>query len=230
MLTLHKFAPMLGAPDASPFCIKLEMFLKLAHLPYERQPADLAEAPKGKAPYVRDGERLIGDSELIMLRLERRHGIDLDAGLDPAARAAGHAFCRMLEERTYFAIVFNRWHEDDNWPVERRHVLGDLSDQVCDAIRAESARTLRLHGLGRHTPEEIYELAAADIEALARWLGTKPFFQGERPARADCTVGAFLIAMLTEGFRSPLAEAVRRHGNLVAYHRRVMRLLFPDLA
>lgn len=229
-LVLHSFGPAFGAPDSSPFCIKLETFLKLAGIAYERASCDLAEAPKGKGPYVRlDGE-LIGDSELIIRRLEALHGIDLDAGLEARERAAAHGLAVMLEERTYHALVFNRWHEPANWPVIRDAYFGDLPDAVREGIRVDSLETLRRQGIGRHAREEIYALGAADLDAVAGWLGERPFMGGDRPRRLDCTAYAFLAAALAEGFESPLRERVCGHPNLVAYHARLTEHLFPGLA
>ena len=36
----------------SPFCAKLEAYLRLAEVPYETRSADIRKAPRGKAPYV----------------------------------------------------------------------------------------------------------------------------------------------------------------------------------
>jgi Glutathione S-transferase N-terminal domain len=47
-----------GIADPSPFCLKLESFLRESNLPYEIVPFDrrqgLARAPKGKLPLIED--------------------------------------------------------------------------------------------------------------------------------------------------------------------------------
>jgi hypothetical protein len=35
LITLHQFAPAFGLPNASPFCMKLETYLRMAGLPCE---------------------------------------------------------------------------------------------------------------------------------------------------------------------------------------------------
>ena len=97
MIVLHQFKSFFGLPNASPFCMKLETFLRLSRLAYRTEPVlDPTATPKGKAPFVElDGER-IGDSALIIRALETRYGVDLDQGLSPAERAVAHAFCVML--------------------------------------------------------------------------------------------------------------------------------------
>ncbi len=153
MLTLWQFPPCFGLPSPSPFCMKLEGFLRLADLPYRTAAlTDLREAPKGKGPFIEEDGRRIGDSALVIDHLEARHGIDLDRGLDPAARAIAHGFGVMLEERTYFALVFNRWMEEPNWPVVRDTYFGDLPAAAQDGIRETCPRAPGRPGAGRPRP------------------------------------------------------------------------------
>ena len=56
MIRLHQFAPAFGLLNASPFCMKLEMYLRMAGLPYEAvNSGDVMKAPKRKLPYIDDG-------------------------------------------------------------------------------------------------------------------------------------------------------------------------------
>ncbi len=53
MIKLYQFDPAFGLPNASPFCMKLETYLRMAQLPFEIEPATLQafnKAPKGKMP------------------------------------------------------------------------------------------------------------------------------------------------------------------------------------
>jgi hypothetical protein len=59
MIKLYQFKPALDLPNASPFCMKLEIYLRMANLPYEIVlNADSRKAPKGKLPYIEDGSKL----------------------------------------------------------------------------------------------------------------------------------------------------------------------------
>ena len=84
------FAPDWGLPTVGPFALKLLAWLELAGIPYEQViEANPVKGPKGKNPWIElDGER-IGDSEVIIDLLKRRHGIDLDQGLTPRADRPG---------------------------------------------------------------------------------------------------------------------------------------------
>jgi glutathione S-transferase len=72
--------------------------------------------------------------------------------------------------------------------------------------------------------------AVADIDALAAWLGDRPFFMGPTPTKIDATVHAFVCNFLAEPFTTPLKDATRRHANLVAYNERMLQRFFPRQA
>src|SRR5262245_38562720 len=79
-------------PNVSPFCTKLECYLRMAEIPYKTASMQIGKAPKGKIPYVElpDGKRM-GDSHLIIDHLERALTDEgkpaLDAGLSAHDRA-----------------------------------------------------------------------------------------------------------------------------------------------
>ncbi|MEZ5846322.1 MAG: glutathione S-transferase family protein [Geminicoccaceae bacterium] len=233
MIVLYQFARAKTLPSFSPFCMKLECFLKLAGLDYRNAwIADPRKGPKGKAPWIElDGER-IGDSELVIDRLSERFGVDVDAGLDDAERARGRALTAMLEDRLLFIALYSRWIEPEGAEHIKRQFFASLPFPVRMAIfalmqRKQHAR-LRLQGLGLHDPAEMYGIGSSDIDALAATLGTKPFMSGDAPRRVDCTAHAFAANLLRTPFDNPLTRRAAAHPNLVAYDRRMMQLFFPE--
>ena len=81
MLELIQFPRAMGLMNASPFCMKFEVFLKLAALPYQVNSRVLPmRMPKGKLPALRDGDTLVCDSQAIIAHLQRQH-----AGAPPPA-------------------------------------------------------------------------------------------------------------------------------------------------
>jgi glutathione S-transferase len=232
MIKLIQFPRAFGLPNPSPFCIKVEVLLKMAGLAYECEFAtNPGKGPKGKLPAIEDDGQLIGDSEIIRWHLEKKYGVDFDQGLEPAERAGGHALSRMVEERTYWVMVYSRWIEARNWPVLRDTFFGGvpapLRGLVSSQIRKSVVRTLRAHGFGRHRPDEIYAMGAADIDAVAAELGEKPFLLGSEPTSADAAVYPVIAGILVPPqFESPAKEAVKRHANLVAYAERMRARFF----
>ena len=122
MIKLYQFAPAFGLPNASPFCMKLETYLRMAALPFEAPPASmqrLMQAPKGKMPYIEDDGRLLADSSLIIDYLKQRYGDRLDAWLDAEQRAIALAFARLIEENLYWALLHTRWIDPAGWALTR---------------------------------------------------------------------------------------------------------------
>jgi glutathione S-transferase len=108
--------------------------------------------------------------------------------------------------------------------------FGDLPATVQDQIRDSCRTRIAAQGLGAHRPEEIRELACADIAAVGKWLGDKPYFMGTSPTKADATVHAFVCNLLAEPFVTPLKDATRSRPNLVAYNERMLKRFFAPQA
>lgn len=227
MITLAKFGPAFGLSDLSPFVIKAEILLKMAGLDYvaDSSPGALRKSPKGKMPYIVDDGVAVADSTFIRFHLEKKYGIDFDAGLDPEQRAHGWAIEKMAEEHLYFALVHSRWMEDKAWATVRANLLAAMppvaGPLITTIIRRKVRASLKGQGFGRHAPAEIYDLARRDLEALSTILGDKPFLFGREPKAADASVGGLLLATLCEAIESPLLAVARSFPNLVAYGERI---------
>ena len=223
-----------GTPNMSPFCTKLETYLRMAEVPYKAVPADFRAAPKGKIPFVElDGKRM-GDSQLIVEELERRLGDRaLDAGLAPRDRALGRTVRRMLEEATYFAGMYFRWQMDEGFAVlapEFKRMLPAPFRLLVPMIRRKTKKQLKLQGTGRHTPDEVAAMGAADLGAVAELLGDQDFLLGARPRTVDATIFAFLESIGGFPLESGVRAGIDAHANLLAYRARVRERWWKDLA
>ncbi len=232
MITLYTFGPAFGLPDPSPFCMKALMLLKMAGLEFRTETADLRKAPKGKAPYMDDNGTRIADSTFIRFHLESTHGIDFDAGLSEAERAAAWAFEKLCEDNLYWAIVYSRWLNDENFnagPVQFfKAVPAPMRPFVVSMVRRQVRRDLKGQGYGRHSQAEADVLASRAIGHIAAYIGDKPYLMGDKPCGADAIVFATLASLLCDIFESPLLGATAKHKNLVAYCDRLMAQYFPD--
>ena len=121
MLRLIQFHTALGLPNASPFCLKLETWLRMAGIPYENAyTGNPRRGPKGKLPAIEHDGRVIADSGLIIDYLADTFEIDLDAGLSPVERATALAWRRLFEEHLYWTVVYARWVDEAGWPLTRQ--------------------------------------------------------------------------------------------------------------
>jgi glutathione S-transferase len=224
-VVLHKFLPAWGLPDLSPFCFKVETYLRLAQVPYTTLIGDSRKAPKQKLPMIDDGGRKIPDSSAIVAHLEATRGRPLDAELSAEQRALATAVRSMLEEHLYFLIVYERWQDDHNWQIYQpvfvelaRHlgIPGLLRGFIADQVRKQMLTALRGQGAGRHRPEEIAAAAQAIVDSVDA-LCVGPYFFGERPRTLDATVYAFLDSILSAPFEGPVKTHLAGKPKLVAY-------------
>lgn len=217
-------------PNASPFCTKLETYLRMAEVPHKLAPMKLGQAPKGKIPYVHLDGRYMGDSQLIIEELERKLGVKaLDAGLAPRDAAIARLTRRAIEEASYFIGVYVRWSMDAGYVAMRNEFRTFIPGIVVPFIRRTQIKKLHGQGTGRHTTEEVMAMGAADFAAVAELLGDQPFFLGDAPRTIDATLYAFVEAVLGFPVDSPLKAAVGSHANLVAYRQRIRARWWKDL-
>ena len=233
MITLHTFGPRLGLPDASPFCVKAEVLLKMSGLPYRSEFDSLGKAPKGKLPFIDDGGVIVADSTFIRWHLEQAHGIDFDASLDPAQRATAWAFEKLCEDNLYWGVMHARWTDDANFDKGPRRFFDAVPALIRPLIVANVRRLVRrnllAHGLGRHSRADIDRLMIHGYAAIADFLGAKPFLMGDAPCGADATVWAWIGSSLCPVFETQVRPAIERHANLVAYRDRGLARWFPEL-
>ena len=228
MIKLYQFAPAFGLPNPSPFCMKLENYLRMAGLPFETPRADLGafrRAPKGKMPYIEDNGRLLPDSAFIIDYLKVTYGDKLDAELTAEQKAVSLAFRRLMEENLYWVVLYIRWAEPAGWAHLREAFFGRLPTPmkwvVAPAARRGLLREMYGHGMGRHTRDEIYAVGKQDVSALADFLADKPFFMGDNPTSLDATAYAFLANLLWVPVESELKQHAQQYPQLGAYCRRM---------
>lgn len=226
MIKLYQFRPAFGLPNPSPFCMKVETYLRMTGLPFETvNGVDPRKAPKGKAPCIKDGGRVIGDSGFIIEYLKATYGDPLDGWLSVEQRAIAHAFRKMMEENLYWALLYSRWFEPEGWAKVREIFFGDLPAPARWFVPLLARRGIKQelwgHGMGRHSREEIYQLGQRDIDALGDFLGAKVYFMGEQPCSLDAVAYSFLANLLWAPLDSPPKQRAASHPQLEAYCRRM---------
>ncbi|MAP96441.1 MAG: glutathione S-transferase [Ponticaulis sp.] len=232
MITLYGWGPMFGCPSPSPYVMKTEIQLQMFGLEFKRAMADLDAVSKHKAPYLKDGDLLIQDSNFIRAHFEDKLGKSLNTGLTPEEEADAWALERMAEGHLMQCLGYDRWMIPENFnkgPVmffmaapepQRSAIIKDTLEHV--------AANYQGNGFGRHTASERHQLADWDIRAIATRLGDKPFLFGDEPTAADASVSAVLISAATDFFDTPLVKLVTQHENLNGYMKRMSELYFAE--
>lgn len=233
MLKLYQFERTWSIPNLSPFCCKIETYLRMAGIKYEIEATLPFSAPKGKLPYISDNGEKIADSRFIINHLKLTYR-DLDEGLNDAEMALSIATQRLLEEHLFWVLLYSRWqYTDDNWQVNKQAIFGKLPilirDIVANGWRFKIKRQIYGHGTGRHQSEEIFRLGKQDIDALSAILGNKPYYLGNKPTTLDAAVFGQLINIIGCPIESPLKEYGLTKQNLVEYTNRIKTEFYSDL-
>jgi glutathione S-transferase len=231
MITLYTFGPAWGLPDPSPFVTKAATLLRIAGLAYRTDTKGFLKAPRGKLPYILDGDTVISDSTMIRLHIEQRHNIDFDRDLTPQERAVSWAVEKLCEDHLYWLMVHARWIEGGNFergparffkavPVPARPLAKWI-------VRRKMRSNLRGQGTGRYTQAERTLLAGRAFESISTILGERRYLMGEKPCGADATVFAFVSGSLCPVFETALCEKAGAYPNLVSYCERLAQEYFP---
>ncbi|UZE95955.1 glutathione S-transferase family protein [Alkalimarinus alittae] len=232
MITVYQYPRLLGIPNMSPFCLKLEAWLRMVDIKYDiREVADPRKGPKGKLPFIKDDEIVVADTSMIIDYLKKKHSIQIDDHLTLSERAVALAFERMLDEHLYWALLYNRW-VDDNWVKTKEALFSTLPVVLKGIVPAVAQKNIKSeldgHGMGRHSRDEVYERANQDLKALTDFLADKPYLMGDQPSTVDATLYAYLCNILEVPLRSPMKDYLNKCKNIRAYNERMGAQLFPE--
>jgi len=230
---LHQFPVGKDIPNLSPFCLKLETFLRINKIPYENQ-YGYKWGRKGKLPWIEYNGEKKADSNFIIEYLNETFEVNMDTDFTGEQLALGRATRVMLEENTYFALIFNRFV--DNLSEYKKFIsppsgggLGVGFAFTQKMFQRKMRQNLDSSGLGRHTKEELYKIAEQDLKALSDLLGEKDYLLGDTISTYDCAVFGLCANILYAGLESPLSTYIKENAtNLSALCERVKEAHWPD--
>jgi glutathione S-transferase len=233
-IKLFQFPRMFEIPNLSPFCCKLETWLRIAGIPYEVvDTPDPRKGPKGKLPFIEEAGVRIADTSIIVDHLAKTRGVDPDARLDASQRAIALLVQRTLEEHYAFILAYTHLVRDEGLRHTRARfdsVPAIVRPLVGRAVRGRVKNLLWQQGILRHSDEEIIESALSDWRAVLTVMGEGPFFFGDEPTGVDAIVfGALATSVLTP-IESPIRDFLRSQPGCVAYAERMRARFFPELA
>ncbi len=231
MITLFQYQPAFGLPNASPFCMKVEVFLKMANMDYKTKVInDPSKAPNGKLPFISDDNETIADSAFIIQHLILKHKIDLNQDIPDRDIAIAGAVVKMLEEHYYWSLTYSRWIDERYWPTTKKSFFGGLPLPlqfiIPSVARGKVKAQIFQQGTSRHNVEKIYQLGIDDIDTASTILADNDFIAGSTPCVHDAAVYAFLANALYPESNTPLKECIKRTPNLVAYCDRMRSRYF----
>lgn len=231
-LILHQPKPVWGLPNMSPFCVKLETYLRMAKIEYTVKPSFPNGGPKGKIPFVSLNGEKIGDSSLIIEQLKKEFGDRLDKDLSPIKKAQALAIQRIFEDHLYFIGAYLRWSQPKSWEYLNNMfkpflppIVGPL---LLKQIRRNFISGLKAHGVGRHNPNDLIQFGKEDLDALSIMLGESNYFLGEQPTSIDATAYGFLIQQIWVPWDHDLKNYVKSKTNLVRFCETMRASYWPE--
>jgi len=223
MIKLHSFGPSLNMVDPSPFVLKVDVFMRMANIQFEHVSSlnNLSRAPKGKLPFIVDGDKTIADSHFIISYLKRKYNVDLDSQLSNEQRHIGYLIAKSLDENLYWCLLYSRWADDNCWKYVKEAFFGSMPFPVKSIVplivRRGVISALKKQGMGKHSKEEIKTLAQESFDSLSALLARQKYFFGETPCTFDASAFAFLSEFILADLENEFNDIARRYDNLVKY-------------
>jgi len=232
MIKLIEFYPLWDLPNVSPFCLKLETYLKMADIPFEYAYAvDPRKSPTGKFPAIEDNGKLICDSRIIIHYLKETYGDKLDQHLTVEQKAIALGMQRLIEESLYWGLVYSRWIDPVGWkvvcPAFFGHLKLPLRFILPMMLRKKVRRELKGQGLGRLPENQIYDLCKQDIKAVADFIKGKTFAFGDEPTSLDAIIFGTMMNFIIPPVESPLKTYALEFPHIKEYCNRMLDRYYP---
>ncbi|RZF33599.1 hypothetical protein LSTR_LSTR009055 [Laodelphax striatellus] len=239
---LYQFSRTPVVPSLSPYCLKVETWLRLAGLKYENVDHKMKyRSKKGQLPFIELNGEEIADSSVIIKELGQKFEKDLDAGLDNAQKNVSHAMISMIENHLFWVVMWWRTKHTDNmikgYKINLQHALGTrIPNAVLNVFfklgyGRKGSKKVKAQGIGVHKPEEIMEFGQNDLKVLSEMLADKEFFFGDEPKLLDVVAFANLaqIYFIDKECAYQLRDFMQEHcQNLVGLVNRMKDKCFPD--
>jgi len=242
IIYLYQFSRTPLLPSLSPYCLKVETWLRLAGLKYENVDHKMKlRSKKGQLPFVELNGEEIADSAIILKELGQRFEKDLDAGLSNDQKNVSHAMISMIENHLVWVVAWWRTKYPDNvikgYKMNLQHALGTrIPNGILNfffkfSFARKGAKKVKAQGMGVHKPEEIIEFGQNDLKVLSDMLADKPFFFGDEPTTLDVVAFASLaqIYFIDKEVQYSLRDYMQEScPNLVGHVNRMKEMCFPD--
>merc|ERR1711915_426766 len=219
MVYLFQFTRSPQIPSISPFCLKLESWLKLHGFKYQNIDHKCKfRSRKGMLPFVEINGDEVADSNMIIETLAKKFDKEMPAQLSQDQKNVQHAMIAMVENHLHWTIVHWRSKDVDNtlkaYQLNLQTAIGTkapaslLNFYFKYTFCRKGLKKVKAHGLGVHTAEEIEQFGKKDLQALSEMLGDKEFFFGDDPAMLDLVVYSHVaqLVMIEKDYPCPMRD------------------------
>ncbi|CAB3411168.1 unnamed protein product [Caenorhabditis bovis] len=219
-------------PNLSPYCLKIETFLRANRIKHEVHGTwlTLKQSPTGLLPFIELNGQQISDSQVIIWKLQKH--FDIKDELNGYDRGVARAVERMVDISTNYGLLVDK-------SVNNAHLL--LSRQVSNAPFPGIVTNWLAKGfsdkmrkrvnsvLGKLDKDELKEVLRRDIQAIDDILGDKKFLFGDRITSTDCSVFGQIAAVCYLPYRQQITDLLEDDFPRVqAYCDRIRAHYFPE--
>lgn len=233
MTQLHQFRPFWGLPNASPFCMKAETYLRYRKIAFEAVASNPRQSPSKQIPFiVTNNGQTITDSEQIIAHFEALQPEPMDADLMAEQVALAYLIRSKVEEELYWQITYMRWGDPQGWkvflPDLKKHMSGWKGKLLPWLIRRMLLRQMSQRGMKPDNTAASYASGIELINVLAHLLSDKPYFLGDKVRTLDMSIYAFLANIIDQPHANTLQKHAKNMDNLITYCERIKRLAWKD--
>lgn len=229
VVVLHQFSSGKYCPNLSPFVLKLESFLRLSNIKYV---VDLTTpfGPKRKCPWITINGEDLADSQFIVEYLTQRFNVAIDAHLNPRQAAIAESLRILADEHLFWCVLTWRYWHDGCVTFFESQTFGAWTTFLFRVFMFRAVRKkARAHGIGLHTPEEVYHITKRACGTVAGVLGDDKFLGGEQPCTADCAMFGILAQLMWNAqgsrYQALLTEV---YPSLARYCMSMKERVYPD--
>ncbi|NCN28422.1 glutathione S-transferase family protein [bacterium] len=232
MITLYQFPRAWGLPNGSPFCQKVEAYMRFAKLEYQTKLYDPRKAPKSKLPLIDDNGTLVADSFFILEYLDKTYQVSLNEHLSSEQIAIGNFVERSLEEHLYWKGIYLRWVPEENFQITKEAFFKNLKGWkgliIPTLVRKTLIKRLQAQGTLKHNPSENDHMAFKVLSSLSHFIGEKKYLFGEQISSFDASAWSFITALISTPHSTKLKEPQKDLPNLGRYAKTIRDEFFPD--
>lgn len=238
VVNLVQFPRTKSVVSPSPFALKLETWLRMNKLSYHNVSNEFTKgSSKGQIPFVEVNGRQFADSNHIIDTLTSLFNLSIDKNLNTRERAEARAITILIEESLLRCLQYDR-SRNFAWIGSEKGFLPYFSGikkviyqkLLLKKIQAGIKRSVQIQGYGRHSEEEINEIAKKDLSALSTFLGDKRYLFGDRPSSVDAVLFGHLVQFTDTPLNSDKIKPFLEQStpNLVEFIKRVKEEFWPD--
>lgn len=234
MLKLYQFPRRSNSISHSPYCAKLETYLKIAQIPYENiATLDFSKNPKKQMPFIELNGKIIADSSFIIENLITEYGDKVDYWLNDEQKAISVALQRLLENHLFPILMYFRWVYPDGWRQFKEVLFAKapfiVKLLIANKISKKIARRLANdQAIRNFTVEEMLRRAKVDLDALSNCLGDKSYLFGDKISSIDAILFGVYGGIALININTPLSGLAGGYANLKRHSELILKSYYSN--